>query len=428
MRREEILTLLYDGFTHSLKDPLWGNIRLSSALKDLIENKRVQKLARIKQNGPTYHIYPGSVHTRLDHSIGVYHLSRMIILSLASKNEALPLSKEGIMSFLVASLLHDIGHFPYAHSLKELSIKEHESIAADLILSDEDLYRDIVKTGADAESAAAIIDKSIKNDDEEIEIYRKILSGPLDPDKLDYLSRDAYFSGVPYGTQNTDYIINSLDLRLGELVLEEDAVVSIEHVLFSKYLMYKTIYWHKGVRSATCMIKKALLLALEEKIISFDDLYLKDDDEFDEIAEHFSSFEPFTLIDRVKHNDLLEKKAEFGLDEYPLLSEKASDLKKRGDAERIIFIALRKKYPGLKEYETIIDIPEPINFESSVLLLHHDGSVSRIRDDETVLSSSVGTLFSSRLRKLSIFLPYYVSLSDAKSAVLEGFNGREAEL
>ena len=376
MRREEILTLLYDGFTHSLKDPLWGNIRLSSTLKDLIENKRVQKLARIKQNGPTYHIYPGSVHTRLDHSIGVYHLSRMIILSLASKNEALPLSKEGIMSFLVASLLHDIGHFPYAHSLKELSIKEHESIAAELILSDEDLYRDIVKTGANAESAAAIIDKSIRNDDEEIEIYRKILSGPLDPDKLDYLSRDAYFSGVPYGTQNTDYII----------------------------------------------------LALEEKIISFDDLYLKDDDEFDEIAEHFSSFEPFTLIDRVKHNDLLEKKAEFGLDEYPLLSEKASDLKKRGDAERIIFNALRKKYPGLKEYETIIDIPEPINFESSILLLHNDGSVSRIRDDETVLSSSVGSLFSSRLRKLSIFLPYYVSLSDAKSAVLEGFNGRKAEL
>ena len=97
MRREEILTLLYDGFTHSLKDPLWGNIRLSSTLKDLIENKRVQKLARIKQNGPTYHIYPGSVHTRLDHSIGVYHLSREIMISIASKNA------NNLFTFLISS-------------------------------------------------------------------------------------------------------------------------------------------------------------------------------------------------------------------------------------------------------------------------------------------------------------------------------------
>ena len=139
MRREEILELLYSGFTHSIKDPLWGNIPLSSGFKALLENKDVQKLARIKQNGPTYHIYPGSVHTRLDHSIGVYHLSRMIILSLATKNDELPFTEEGIMSFLAASLMHDIGHFPYAHSLKELALREHEEIAGDLIINNEEL-------------------------------------------------------------------------------------------------------------------------------------------------------------------------------------------------------------------------------------------------------------------------------------------------
>ena len=421
MRREEILTLLYDGFTHSIKDPLWGNIPMSSAFKALLENKDVQKLARIKQNGPTYHIYPGSVHTRLDHSIGVYHLSRMIILSLATKNEELPLSRVGIMSFLASGLLHDIGHFPYAHSLKELAIREHEEIAADMILNNSSLNEDVKKTGADPFISASIIDKNIETDDEETALYRMILSGPLDPDKLDYLSRDAYFSGVPYGTQNTDYIIKSLDLRDGNLVLEEEALVSIEHVLFSKYMMYRTVYWHKGVRSATAMIKKALLSALRDKVITYEDLYLKDDIEFSVLAERYKSYEPFVLIERVEHNNLLEKKVELALDAYPRLRKMAEDLDERMEAERMIFSALRRKYRALKEYETIIDIPEPVNFESSMLLLRKNGEVTPIREDESVLSREVGMVFSSVLRKLSIFLPHYVSFSDAVDVLKEMF-------
>lgn len=424
MRREEILNLLYDGFIHSVKDPLWGNIAMNESIKALLEVREVQKLARIKQNGPTYHIYPGSVHTRLDHSIGVYHLSRMMILSLATKNENLPLTREGILSFLTAGLLHDIGHFPYAHSLKELSIREHEEIAGDLILTNHDLFSAIKITGASPEMTAAIIDKGINDERDEVGLYRMILSGPLDPDKLDYLSRDAYFSGVPYGTQNTDYIIRSLDYKNGMIVLEEDALASIEHVLFSKYLMYKTIYWHKGVRSATSMIKKALLLALKDGVIKYEDLYLKDDSEFAELARSYSSYEPFTLIERVEHNDLLEKKVELSLDAYPRLSMMAQDLERRLEAERMLYERLKEKYGSLKEYETVIDIPEPVNFESSMLLLRRDGSLSAIKEEETVLPREVGALFSSRLRKLSIFLPHYVSLSDAENAVMETFDGR----
>ena len=421
MRREEILELLYSGFTHSIKDPLWGNIPLSSGFKALLENKDVQKLARIKQNGPTYHIYPGSVHTRLDHSIGVYHLSRMIILSLATKNDELPFTEEGIMSFLAASLMHDIGHFPYAHSLKELALREHEEIAGDLIINNGELGDAIRKAGADPFTAASIIDKKLDNGNLEVFIYRSILSGALDPDKLDYLSRDAYFSGVPYGTQNTDYIIKSLDLRDNELVLEEDALVSIEHVLFSKYLMYKTVYWHKGVRSATSMIKKALLSALEDEVITYEDLYLKDDAEFSSLAKEYAAYEPFTLIERVEHNMLLEKKVELSLDEFPKLSAMASDLKERLKAEKLLYASLKRKYGDLKEYEMIVDIPEPINFESTISLLRKDGSVSRIKEGESVLSKEVGLVFSSVLRKLSIFLPHYVSFSDALDAVKENF-------
>ncbi len=421
MKRDDILSLLYNGFTHSVKDPLWGNVPFSLPFKELLEVEDVQKLSRIKQNGPTYHIYPGSVHTRLSHSIGVYALGREIIISIATKNEDLPLTKEGILSFLSACLLHDIGHFPYAHSLKELSLREHEEIASSLILNKEKLRKAVTRTGADALMTASIIDVSIKEERGEILLYRKILSGPLDPDKLDYLSRDAFFAGVPYGSQNTDYIIKSLDYRNGAIVLEEDALVSIEHILFSKYLMYKTVYWHKGVRSATAMIKKALLSALNDGVITYDELYLKDDSEFADLANRFSCYEPFSLISMVEHSRLLEKKAEFPLSEYPELTDLSLSLKTREEAEKKIFSSLKGEYANLKEYECIIDIPEPISFESGMMLLRKDGSVSEIRDDETALSREVGKLFSSRLRKLSIFLPHYVSLNSLKKAVKENF-------
>ena len=210
MNRNEAQDILNRGFTHFVKDPLWQSIPMTRALKALTEVRDVQKLARIKQNGPSYHIYPGAVHTRLDHSIGVYHLGRQILLSLSRKTDTLPFTEKGIMSFLSACLLHDIGHFPYAHSLKELAIREHEEIAADMIQNRPELNEAVRKTGADPSVTAAIIDKDQLTGDEETLFYRNVLSGTLDPDKLDYLSRDGYFSGLTYGRQDTDFIISSL--------------------------------------------------------------------------------------------------------------------------------------------------------------------------------------------------------------------------
>ena len=109
------------------------------------------------------------------------------------------------------------------------------------------------------------------------------------------------------------------------------------------------------------------------------------------------------------------------LDAYPRLRKMAEDLDERMEAERMIFSALRRKYSALKEYETIIDIPEPVNFESSMLLLRKNGEVTPIREDESVLSREVGMVFSSVLRKLSIFLPHYVSFSDAVDVLKEMF-------
>ena len=395
---------------------------MTAVLRDLLDTREVRKLAGIKQNGPAFHIYPGAVHTRLSHSIGVYHLGREIMLSLAAGSRTLPFTEEGIMSFLAACLLHDIGHFPYAHSLKELSIREHEEIARTLIMESDDLGKAISETGADPVKTGLIIDTAAASDDEETAFYRSVLSGTLDPDKLDYLSRDAFFAGIPYGKQDTSYIIASLSLADNHIAIKQDAISLVEQVLFSKYMMYRNLYWHKGVRGATAMIKKAVLSALRCGIINIDDLYLKDDSGFVSLCMSNLSYQPFSLVERVENGEIEERKAWKPFEEGGILEKKAGDVNERYKAEREIFLSLSPLYPQLTEAETIIDIPEPISFETRIDIMLPDGSVRKPGEDE-MLFSKAGSIFSRSLRKVALYLPPYVRSEDAERVFQEACHG-----
>lgn len=421
MNRNDAQNILNEGFTHSIKDPLWQNILMTREIKDLLGVRDVQKLARIKQNGPAYHIYPGAVHTRLSHSLGVYYLGREILLSLIRKSEELPFSQSGIMSFLVACLLHDIGHFPYAHSLKELAIREHEEIAADMIMHNSELNAAITKTGAIPETVALIINKDAPSTDSETAFYRTVLSGTLDPDKLDYLSRDGFFSGLPYGKQDTDFIISTLVFRNDRLALEEEALSSVEQILFSKYMMYRSLYWHKGVRAATAMIKKALTKALIDGTIDYDDLYYLDDNEFNTLClSRIERTPSLVLVDMVEHNYLLERKAVKEFVKEGRIERASHSIKEKEEMERSLFFALKRDYPLLEEWEVIIDIPEPINFESHILVIGSDGVMREILNEDMVFTGEVSDLFQKSLRKVALYLPSYVE-SKAAEKVMEEY-------
>lgn len=395
---------------------------MTAEMKALLDTDEVEKLSRIKQNGPAFLIYPGAVHTRLSHSLGVYHLGRSIMLTLAKKKDELPFTPSGLRSFLAACLLHDIGHFPYAHSLKEIAVREHEEIAESLILGSESLSEAIERTGADAVMTASIINTGRKAISGEAEFYRTVLSGTLDPDKLDYLSRDAFFAGIPYGTQDTDFIISSLSLEDGRLVLERDAISLVEQVLFSKYMMYRNLYWHKGVRGATCMIKKAVLSALRDGIITADDLYLKDDYEFSMLCQRFPDYGPFTLIRNVDHGHLLERKAMKEYDAAGSLENAAGNPAERWRTEERILSLLSRDYPDLRSHEVIIDIPEPVNFESSIPLLSPDGTITDASDAGLIFQKA-GSLFSASLRKVALYLPQHIAQEKAESAFREVMYG-----
>ncbi len=406
---------IIDGFSHSLRDPLWGDIRIDRTMKGIISTRAFQNLSGVRQNGPTCNIYPGAVHTRLAHSLGVYNMGRKILISLL-ENDSCPFTVTGERSFLAACLLHDIGHFPYAHSLKELSMKTHEELAGEIIEKDEELKEAIINAGATPQMVKAIIDENLPAD-EETEIYRGILSGAIDPDKLDYLNRDASFCGVPYGSQDNSYIINALHLVNGKIAIEREAYTSIENMLFSKYLMYRSVYWHKGVRSATCMIKKALLSAMRDEIIKVEDLYFLDDAEFNQLAKR--DYEPFILIKDVKENRLLARVWEKDYREDGQLEKAAKEIYSRFKAEKEIFTILKEKYPALLEYQIVIDIPEPISFEANIDILNEDGTTEPFSSVTKLFSKDVVKQFSTSLRNIAIFAPSYIKREDIEKAIKE---------
>ena len=403
MKAQEIIRHLDQDYSEPIRDPLWKHIYLSPAMMGLAASTPFRKIGGIKQLGVAHLVYPGATHTRLAHSLGVFCLAKKIIRVLLACPGAPQLSLEGVKAFLCAALLHDIGHFPFTHSLKELPLKTHEALTASLIL-DEPLAGIIrEKAGTDPELCAAIVDESPAKGGKEAEFFRHILSGMLDPDKLDYLCRDAYYCGVPYGMQDIDFVIDRIHPHPDKgIAIDASGLPAVENILFSKYLMYRTVYWHRTVRIATAMIKKAVFLALAEGVIAPKDLYGLDDEDFFRTVGA-KDFPPLTLIRKAAARDLYKAAAEAPYEDAfsPLV-----DLGRRARAEAALAGEINRITGlALKPEEVIIDIPENINFEVELPVLKPDGSFTDYSHSDSVFSSPSAGNFSRPLRVLRLILP-----------------------
>lgn len=424
-RTQNQIANLVSHFTETVRDPLWKDIPLSRGFKALLGSEVVQKLSHIKQLGPVYLLYPGAVHTRLDHSLGVFHLSRLILLRLLSNRINLPeatfsFSDAGINAFLAAALLHDVGHFPYAHALKDNILETHESLGAKIIREDPTL-RKIIESqlNTSVEYVTQIIDDSLPCDHDEIDFYRRLLSGTLDPDKLDYLSRDALFCGVPYGVQDAAYIIRHLKVN-GDttLYLPLEAIGGVEHLLFAKYSMYKNVYWHPKVRSATATIKKALFLALEEGAITQEGLFNLDDESLYHLLEEKAPPPLYNLAQRVHNNQLLEERGSFPYNAsyYNVLF---GDKLYRREVEEALWSELKGKYPQLSPLEVVIDIPEEVSFEADLMIELEDKGLKPFAEVDPLFTPSAVALFTQSIRQIRLFLPHYIDEEDAKEPFLD---------
>ena len=251
----------------AIRDPVWGYIHLPESLLALIDTLEFQRLRNISQLGFVHLVYPGARHSRFEHSLGVFHLAKQFLGKLVRSNPPLELRDEDVRVFLTATLLHDIGHYPFSHTLEELLpfFVDHEEQARRIIENKNSsihrVLRDEIKVNP--ERVANVIDYKSKNrnlPDRDL-LLANILSGTLDPDKIDYLLRDSLFCGVPFGESvNRDRLISSIkyDSREQRLAITSKGISAVESLIFTNYLMYRNVYWHHAVRSATAMFKRSV--------------------------------------------------------------------------------------------------------------------------------------------------------------------------
>jgi len=253
-----------------INDPVYGFITIDDDLVfAIISHPYYQRLRRIHQMAMAALVYPGAVHTRLHHSLGAYHLMCNAISELKSKG--FEITKEEEQGAKAAILLHDIGHGPYSHALEHTLIEgvTHEEISLLLMKNMNDQMNGQLQIAIDI-----FIDKHPKK------FLHQLVSGQLDVDRMDYLMRDSFFTGVTEGVIAYDRIIKMLTVHNGELMIEEKGIYSIEKFLVSRRLMYWQVYLHKTVLCAEKMmvniIKRAKAVKAESPSATLN-IFLSDD-------------------------------------------------------------------------------------------------------------------------------------------------------
>jgi HD superfamily phosphohydrolase len=242
-----------------VNDPVYGFITFDDELiLKLIEHPWYQRLRRIHQMALAHLVYPGAVHSRLHHSMGAYHLMRQALTELKSKG--IVISPEEEQAAQIAILLHDIGHGPFSHALEHVLIEDthHEDISLLLMHELNQQFNNRLDLAL-----------SIFKGHYSKPFLHQLISSQLDVDRMDYLTRDSFYSGVSEGVIGYDRIIKMMTVHNGELVIEEKGVYSIEKFLVARRLMYWQAYLHKAVLGAENMLvhilKRAKRLATNEK-------------------------------------------------------------------------------------------------------------------------------------------------------------------
>ena len=239
-----------------VRDPLWNNIRLEPEALAVIDTPAFQRLRYVRQLGHAFLVYPGATHTRFEHALGAYHLA-----GRATPDRMVRL----------AALLHDIGHYPFSHALEEAGLPHHEMLAA-RHLSTSPLAAALETLDVPPEPLLELIQGKSTSP------LAPLISGSIDVDKLDYLSRDAKMCGVPYGVIDVDRLLTSLTISAEGVQLHPKGFAALESLLFAKYQMYRNVYWHHAVRSATAMFKRLVRRAIAARQVTPDDIAVATDD------------------------------------------------------------------------------------------------------------------------------------------------------
>jgi HD superfamily phosphohydrolase len=258
-----------------IRDPVHGYVLVNELEKDVLDTYPLQRLHRIRQLGNAYLTYPGADHSRFGHSLGALHLASIA----GNKLLDLGFSTDDVQELRLAALLHDVGHGPFSHLFEEAVLRHkalsHEDLTVKII-KDTEIRDKIEGFGYNPDSVSLLSIGKLKSP------LSILISGPFDVDKLDFLLRDSYYTGVEYGKVDALRLLMSLRLVEGSLALELPAsLYALESLLISRYEMFKAVYFHRTVRAAWVMLREAVETAyLCEGLFDFSGIeeYLTMDD------------------------------------------------------------------------------------------------------------------------------------------------------
>jgi len=372
-----------------IRDPLWDTIRLDPTAVRIVDTAEFQRLRYIRQLGLAHLVFPGATHTRFDHALGVYHLTKTALGQLRERGGVPPEVWEGEELIPYAALLHDIGHYAYSHALEELETEHlpahHEEVSQQFFASPS-LRDALAPLGLTAPDR---IHELIRGSGE-IPL-RGLVSGSLDLDKMEYLRRDARFCGVPYGEVDVSRLLQGLQLledpEVGrwEIGVHEKAVAALESLLFAKYQMFRNVYWHHAVRAATALYKRIVEESVRAGLLDPEELIGPTDEELlyeigrraaeddGEAAERIAT----RWLPALRHRRLPKRALE--LTAADLAGRQVEDWAV-GDSpwKRAVEDDLATEL-GLESGEVVIDFPvKPAMFQLDLLVERRGGEIQRL--------------------------------------------------
>ncbi len=356
-----------------IRDPLWNSISVDPLAVRLMDTAVFQRLRYIRQLGLAFLVYPGATHSRFEHALGAYHLARRTLRMLDERGELARVASDDPAIIRAAALLHDVGHYPFSHALEEIGALHHEEVARPLITTGEiaELLREIAPDAP--ERVYALIRGQSTSP------LQRLISGSLDLDKVEYLKRDALMCGVPYGEIDVDRLLHSLtvldDPDTGALAIgvREKGLAALESLLFAKYQMYRNVYWHHAVRSATAMYKRMVDEALRLGTLSPSDVSSLTDEGLLARLERVATS---PLLRRLRERRLYKRAMECPAGELgdTVADWLGSDLALTLSVENALAAEL-----GFAPGELLLDYPEkPQMLGLDIPVLTRDGAVRRL--------------------------------------------------
>ncbi len=363
-----------------IRDPIHGSIMLDKLQLELLNSPELQRLSHIKQLDLTYLVYPGATHSRILHAVGVSYLASTIASYMGFSEDERNILK-------AAAMLHDIGHPPFSHALTRFQEKEHEERGADLITGKISFTIDgsgeipsmLERHGIEAKEVAELVRKKHPNQN-----LQHIIAADIDADRLDYLPRDAYFTGVHFGAVDVERLMTTFVIADGQFCIMEKAVDSVESMLIARNHMYTNVYAHHTVRIAAEMLQRAFT-RVKDRHPNWEEyndmelmLALKEGDSFAK-----------EIYDRIVLRRLF--KTAYLLSEIDLNDEKREKIKNIASDPRAFEEEIAKK-SGIKSDYVMLDshfqsIKKKTQEETKVKVLRKNGEIVNLSEMSELIKS-----------------------------------------